>query len=126
MGRSTYNFLSGTSCKYAFNFRELSNGTTWGAGAGYFWSDNSGASIDFNKTNLTNTSTLIGGKEIENIMTTNYIPVITISFSSILNNIADYPQKYKESYPSCSSSDLGTKSCPKIVKFADGTLSWGN
>lgn len=74
---------------------------------------------------LTDPTELIGGEGLY-VYTFNYIPVITINFKKLLDNIEDYPQQYRTEYPDCDNSNLGSNLCPKIIQFSDGTLSWGN
>ena len=58
------------------------------------------------------------------VNTISYIPVITIKYNNLMNDVNSYPSNYKSKYSSCTNEDLGSKDCPYIVKMADGTLSW--
>lgn len=78
-----------------------------------------------NHYKLSRSTELVGGQGL-NVFTFNYIPVITIDFKKLLDKIEDYPQQYRNEYPDCDNSNLGSNLCPKIIQFSDGTLSWGN
>lgn len=67
---------------------------------------------------------LVGGTYGTYINTMNYIPVFTISFDSLLQNIDSYPSAYKTKYSKCTSDDLGSKECPYVMKLSDSTFSW--
>jgi len=67
---------------------------------------------------------LVDGKYGIRVNTVNYIPVFTIKFDSLIQNIDSYPSAYKTKYSKCTSEELGSKDCPYVMKLSDSTYSW--
>lgn len=65
----------------------------------------------------------------EILQTRPYLPVITLDKNqspTLLTNLSQYPDSYKNKYTTCTNNNqLGTKECPRILKFSDGTYSNG-
>lgn len=57
--------------------------------------------------------------------TYNYVPVITLNNAAIVTNFNNYGTKYKDKYKGCTEEKLGTKECPRLLKFGNEYYSDG-